>query len=70
MDKLIDSKKGKASEPVKITLKDRLKKQKERRNVTMALHIASITRRCKRMHLNDADTKKVIDLSLRHIFRS
>ena len=54
MDKLIDSKRGKASEPGKITLKDRLKKQKERRNVTMARHIASITRRCKRMHLNDA----------------
>lgn len=63
MDKLIDSKKEKASEPVKITLKDRLKKQKERRNVAMARHIASITRRCKRMHLNDADTKKVIDIA-------
>lgn len=63
MDKLIDSKKEKASEPVKITLEDRLKKQKERRNVAMARHIASITRRCKRMHLNDADTKKVIDIA-------
>lgn len=63
MDKLIDSKKEKASEPVKITLKDRLKKQEERRNVAMARHIASITRRCKRMHLNDADTKKVIDIA-------
>lgn len=63
MDKLIDSKKEKASEPVKITLKDRLKNQKERRNVAMARHIASITRRCKRMHLNDADTKKVIDIA-------
>ena len=31
MDKLIDSKKEKASEPVKITLEDRLKKQEERR---------------------------------------
>lgn len=62
MDKLIDSKKEKASEPVKITLEDRLKKQEERRNVAMARHIASITRRCKRMHLNDADTKKVIDI--------
>lgn len=50
MDKLIDSKKD-------------LKKQKERRNVAMARHIASITRRCKRMHLNDADTKKVIDIA-------
>lgn len=40
-----------------------LKKQKERRNVAMARHIASITRRCKRMHLNDADTKKVIDIA-------
>lgn len=63
MDKLIDSKKEKASEPVKITLEDRLKKQKERRNVAMARHIASVTRRCKRMHLNDADTKKVIDIT-------
>ena len=40
MDKLIDSKKEKASEPVKITLEDRLKKQEERRNVAMARHIA------------------------------
>lgn len=63
MDKLIDSKKEKASEPVKITLEDRLKKQEERRNVAMARHIASVTRRCKRMHLNDADTKKVIDIT-------
>jgi hypothetical protein len=63
MDKLIDSKKEKASEPVKITLEDRLKKQEERRNVAMARHIASITRRCKRMHLNDADTEKVIDIA-------
>ena len=63
MDKLIDSKKEKASEPVKITLEDRLKKQEERRNVAMARHIASITRRCKRMHLNDADTKKVIGIA-------
>ncbi|MEE0041721.1 hypothetical protein [Catenibacterium sp.] len=63
MDKLIDSKKEKDSEPVKITLEDRLKKQEERRNIAMARHIASITRRCKRMHLNDADTKKVIDIA-------
>lgn len=63
MDKLIDSKKEKASEPVKITLEDRLNKQEERRNVAMARHIASITRRCKRMYLNDADTKKVIDIA-------
>lgn len=63
MDKLIDSKKEKASEPVKITLEDRLKKQEERRSVAMARHIASVTRRCKRMHLNDADTKKVIDIA-------
>ena len=63
MDKLIDSKKEKASEPVKITLEDRLKKQEERRNVAMARHIASVTRRCKRMHLNDADTKKVINIT-------
>lgn len=47
----------------KSILEDRLKKQEERRNVAMARHIASITRRCKRMHLNDADTKKVIDIA-------
>lgn len=63
MDKLIDSKKEKASEPVKITLEDRLKKQEERHNVAMARHIASVTRRCKRIHLNDADAKKVIDIA-------
>lgn len=63
MDKLIDSKKTKASEPVKITLEERLKKQEERRNVAQARHIASVTRRCKRMHLNDADTKKVVDIA-------
>lgn len=63
MDKLIDSKKTKASESVKITLEERLKKQEERRNVSQARHIASLTRRCKRMHLNDADTKKVVDIA-------
>ena len=63
MDKLIDSKKEKASEPVKITLEQRLKKQEERRNIARARHIESITRRCKRMHLNDADTKKVVDIA-------
>ena len=63
MDKLIDSKKTKASGPVKITLDERLKKQEERRNVAQARHIASITRRCKRMHLNDVDTKKVVDIA-------
>lgn len=47
----------------KSILEDRLKKQEERRNVAMDRHIASITRRCKRMHLNDADTKKVIDIA-------
>lgn len=63
IDKLVDSKKTKASGPVKITLEERLKKQEERRNVAQARHIASITRRCKRMHLNDADTKKVVDIA-------
>lgn len=62
-DKLSDIQKAKASEPAKITLKERLKKQEEHRNVAQARHIASITRRCKRMHLNDADTKKVIDIA-------
>ena len=62
-DKLAGIKKTKASEPVKITLEQRLKKQEERRNVARARHIESITRRCKRMHLNDADTKKVVDIA-------
>ena len=62
-DKLAGIKKAKASEPVKITLEQRLKKQEERRNVARSRHIDSITRRCKRMHLNDADTKKVVDIA-------
>ena len=62
-DKLTGIQKTKASEPVKITLEQRLKKQEERRNVARARHIESITRRCKRMHLNDADTKKVVDIA-------
>lgn len=63
MDKLIDSTKERALKRAKITLKERLEKQEEHRNVAQARHIASITRRCKRMHLNDADTKKVIDIA-------
>ena len=66
MDKLIDSKKKKTSEPVKITMEERLKNQEEHRNIAQARHIASITRRCKRMHLNDADTKKVVDIAKKH----
>lgn len=62
-DKLAGIQKTKASEPVKITLEQRLKKQEERRNVARARHIESITRRCKRMHLNDADTNKVVDIA-------
>ena len=62
-DKLAGIQKTKASEPVKITLEQRLKKQEERRNVARTRHIGSITRRCKRMHLNDADTKKVVDIA-------
>ena len=62
-DKLAGIQKAKASEPVKITIEQRLKKQEERRNVARARHIESITRRCKRMHLNDADTKKVVDIA-------
>ena len=62
-NKLAGIQKEKASEPVKITLEQRLKKQEERRNVARARHIESITRRCKRMHLNDADTNKVVDIA-------
>ena len=63
MDKLIDATKEKALKRAKITLKERLKKKEEHRNVAQARHIASITRRCKRMHLNNADIKKVIDVA-------
>ena len=63
MDKLIDCTKENALKRAKITLEERLKKQEEHRNVAQARRIASITRRCKRMHLNDADTKKVIDIA-------
>ena len=66
MDKLIDCTKEKALKRAKITLKERLKKQEEHRNIAQARHIASITRRCKRMHLNDADTKKVVDIAKKH----
>lgn len=62
-DKLSGIQKTKASEPVKITLEQRLKKHEERRNIARARHIESITRRCKRIHLNDADTKKVVDIA-------
>ena len=63
MDKLIDCTKEKALKRAKITLEERLKKQEEHRNIAQARRIASITRRCKRMHLNDADTKKVVDIA-------
>lgn len=62
-DKLAGIQKTKASEPIKITIEQRLKKQEERRNIASTRHIESITRRCKRMHLNDADTKKVVDIA-------
>lgn len=52
-----------AASKARIEARKARKKQEERRNVAMARHIASITRRCKRMHLNDADTKKVIDIA-------
>lgn len=61
MDKLIDSKKTKALEVSKITLEERKKKQEERRKIAEARHIASITRRCSRMKLDEATTKKVVD---------
>lgn len=61
MDKLIDSKKTKAPAVVKMTLEERKKKQEERRKTAEARHIASITRRCSRMKLDEATTKKVVD---------
>lgn len=61
MDKLIDSKKTNAPEVLKITLEQRKKKQEERRKLAEARHIASITRRCSRMKLDEATTKKVVD---------
>jgi len=61
MDKLIDSKKTKAPTVVKMALEERKKKQEERRKTAEARHIASITRRCSRMKLDEATTKKVVD---------
>ena len=61
MDKLIDSKKTNAPTVVKITLEQRKKKQEERRKIAEARHISSITRRCSRMELDEATTKKVVD---------
>lgn len=61
MDKLIDSKKTNAPTVVKITLEQRKKKQEERRKIAEARHISSITRRCSRMKLDEATTKKVVD---------
>lgn len=61
MDKLIDFKKTKAPDVIKITLEERKKKQEERRKIAEARHIASITRRCSRMKLDEATTKKVVD---------
>lgn len=61
MDKLIDSKETKAPVVVKMTLEERNKKQEERRKTAEVRHIASITRRCSRMKLDEATTKKVVD---------
>ncbi len=60
MDKLIDSKKIKASEPTKITLEQRKERQENRRKIAEARHITSIKRRCKRMKLDESTTNKVV----------
>lgn len=43
--------------------KAKAEKEEAKYAASKARHIASVTRRCKRMHLNDADTKKVIDIA-------
>ena len=53
-------KKVKDSTPVKLTLEERKKRQEERRKIAYNRHIASIKRRCKRMHLTDAQTEIVV----------
>lgn len=61
MDKLIDSKKTKASEPVKITLEQRKERQENRRKVAYNRHISSIRRRCNRMKLSDEQTNAIVE---------
>ena len=46
---------------VKITLEERKKRQEERRKIAYNRHIASIRRRCSRMHLSDAQTDAVVN---------
>lgn len=47
--------------PVKMTLEERKKRQEERRKIAYNRHIASIRRRCSRMHLSDAQTDVVVN---------
>lgn len=46
---------------VKTTLEERKKRQEERRKIAYNRHIASIRRRCSRMHLSDIQTDAVVN---------
>lgn len=60
-DMLNGVKHTKDAAPVKITLEERKKRQEERRKIAYNRHIASIRRRCSRMHLSDAQTDAVVN---------
>lgn len=60
-DMLNGVKHTKNSTPVKTTLEERKKRQEERRKIAYNRHIASIRRRCSRMHLSDIQTNAVIE---------
>ena len=60
-DMLNGVKHTKDATPVKMTLEERKKRQEERRKIAYNRHIASIRRRCSRMHLSDAQTDVVVN---------
>lgn len=60
-DMLNGAKHTKDAAPVKMTLEERKKRQEERRKIAYNRHIASIRRRCSRMHLSDAQTDAVVN---------
>ena len=60
-DMLNGVKHTKDATPVKMTLEERKKRQEERRKIAYNRHIASIRRRCSRMHLSDAQTDAVVN---------
>lgn len=60
-DMLNGVKHTKDSTPTNVTLEERKKRQEERRKIAYNRHIASIRRRCSRMHLSDVQTDAVVN---------